>query len=355
VSDGEVATMRAAVFQGVGQPLAIRTVPDPEPGAAELVLGVRASGICGSDLHLTEVADTSGGLAPLPMGAILGHEFSGEVVAVGRDVAGRFRVGDRVTSLPYIACGSCAACLTGQGHRCPASVAAGLGALPGAYAEYVRVGVHETLPLPDEVDDRAGAMVEPLSVGLHAVEAARLRAGEAALVIGAGPIGLAVSLWCRFFGAAHVVVSDLSPARADRAASMGATAVVHAGQEDVVAAVKRQCGRRAEVVFDCVGVPGSQQLAMDYAPAGGRIVVAGVCMRPDRVLPVKAITKELEVRYVFGYGKRDFAFAIDMLARGRVDAAPMLSETVGWDAFPAAFESLRADKRRAKVMLEPRR
>jgi len=107
------------------------------------------------------------------------------------------------------------------------------------------------------------------------------------------------------------------------------------------------------VVFDCVGVPGSQQLAMDYAPSGGRVVIAGVCMQPDRILPVKAITKELEVRYVFGYGKRDFAVTIDMLARARIDASPMLSEIVGWDAFPEAFEALRKDKRRVKVMLEP--
>lgn len=345
--------MRAAVFVAPGQPLEIRTVPDPDPGASEMVLAVRACGICGSDLHLSEVADTAGGMAPLPAGTVMGHEFAGEVVAVGRGVAGRFRAGDRVTALPFIACGTCAACLNGHGHRCPAAVSTGLGKNPGGYAEYVRVGVHETLPLPAEVDDRTGAMVEPLSVGLHAVERAGLRAGDAVLVIGAGPIGLAVSLWSRFLGAAHVVVSDLSAERADRALEMGATRVVHAREEDVVAAVKREYGRRAEVVFDCVGVPGSQQLAMDCAPTNGRVVVAGVCMQPDRILPVKAITKELDVRYVFGYGKRDFAFTIDMLARGRLDASAMLSETVGFDGFPAVFEALRSDKRRAKVMLDP--
>lgn len=346
--------MRAAIFQGVGRPLAIETLPDPEPGPAELVLAVRDCGICGSDLHLTEIAETSGGMAPLPVGAVLGHEFAGEVAAVGRAVAGRFRPGDRVTALPYIACGSCAACLAGQGHRCAAVVSAGLGKLAGAYAEYVRVGVHETLPLPPEVDDRTGAMVEPLAVGLHAVDRAGLRPGDAALVIGAGPIGLAVSLWARFLGAGEVIVSDLSAARLERAVRMGATAVVDAGREDVVAAVKRRCGRRADVVLDCAGVPGSQQLAMDYAGTNGRIVVVGVCMQADRVLPVKAITKELEVRYVFGYGRRDFAFTIDMLARGRIDPSAMLSDTVGWEAFPAAFEALRTDKSRIKVMLEPR-
>lgn len=346
--------MRAAIFQGVGRPLAVRTVPDPEPGPAELVVEVRDCGICGSDLHLTEVADAGGGMTPLPAGAILGHEFSGEVAAVGRAVAGRFRAGDRVTALPYIACGSCGACLAGRGHRCAAVVSAGLGKLAGAYAEYVRVGVHETLPLPAEVDHRTGAMVEPLAVGLHAVDRAGVRPGESVLVMGAGPIGLAASLWARFSGARDVIVSDLAAARLERAPRMGATAVVDAGREDVVAAVKRQCGRRADVVLDCVGVPGSHQLAMDYAGTDGRIVVVGVCMQSDRILPVKAITKELEVRYAFGYGRRDFAFTIDMLARGRIDPSAMLGETVGWDAFPAAFEALRTDKGRIKVMLEPR-
>jgi (R,R)-butanediol dehydrogenase/meso-butanediol dehydrogenase/diacetyl reductase len=346
--------MRAAVFRGVGRALAVESVPDPVPGPAELVLAVRDAGICGSDLHLTEIADTSGGMSPLPVGAVLGHEFAGEVVAVGRDAAERFRVGDRVTSLPYIGCGSCLACLEGRGHRCARVIATGLGKLSGAYAEYVRVGAHETVPLPAEVDWRAGAMVEPLAVGLHAVALARLRTGDAALVIGAGPIGLAASLWCRYFGAADVIASDLSPARADRALRMGATGVIHPGRDDVVASLKRQCGRRPEVVFDCVGAPGSQQLAMDCAPADGRIVVAGVCMPPDRILPVKAITKELEVRYAFGYTRREFAYTVEMLARRRIDAAPMLSETVGWDAFPAAFEALRTDKTRVKVMLEPR-
>jgi (R,R)-butanediol dehydrogenase/meso-butanediol dehydrogenase/diacetyl reductase len=133
--------MRAAVFSGVGRPLEIRTVPDPTPGPSEIVLAVRDCGVCGSDLHATEVTDDSGGMRPLPVGAIMGHEFAGEVVALGR-LAGRFRVGDRVTALPYIGCGSCVACLNGQGHRCPAVISGDFGKLPGAYADFVRVGVH---------------------------------------------------------------------------------------------------------------------------------------------------------------------------------------------------------------------
>src|SRR5438876_3098528 len=271
--------MRAAVFRGVGKPLAIEVVSDPEPGPAELILAVRDCGICGSDLHATEVTDGSGGMRPLSPGTIMGHEFSGEVVAVGAAVAGRFKTGDRVTALPYIACGSCAACLTGRGHRCPAVVSGGFGKIPGAYAEYVRAGVHETLLLPPEVDWRAGALVEPLAVGLHTVDRAGLRPGEAVLVVGAGPIGLATSLWCRFFGAGHVIVSDLSRERADRAGRLGATGVIHAGSEEVTAAVKRECGRRPDGGVDCVGVRRSLELGRDSAAIDGRGVLASVWTR----------------------------------------------------------------------------
>jgi (R,R)-butanediol dehydrogenase/meso-butanediol dehydrogenase/diacetyl reductase len=172
-------------------------------------------------------------------------------------------------------------------------------------------------------------------------------------VVGAGPIGLSVALWCRFFGAPQVIVSDLARTRLDRAADLGATGCIDASAEDVVERCKQIAGERPTVVFDCVGVPGSQQLAMDYAPAEGRVVVVGVCMQPDRILPVKAITKELQVNYVFGYGRADFAFAIDMIAAGRIAPDAMHSGSVGFAEFPQAFQALKSSKAECKVLLEP--
>ncbi len=342
--------MKAAVFEAAGRPLTVQDVTDPTPGPADLILRVTACGICGSDLHLAEVRGGAG-MPALPRGAVMGHEFAGEVVAAGHDVRATWRIGTRVTALPYVGCGACAACASAG--RCARAVELGLGRLPGAYAEYVRVGARETLALPDAVGNVAGALVEPLAVGLHAVHVARLERAEGVLIVGAGPIGLAVAAWCRFFGARDVVVSDLVPARLERAASLGATACVDARGGDVIGEVKRSIGARPPVVFDCAGVPGSQQLAMDYAPTGGRIVVVGVCMQPDTILPVKAVTKELQVNYVFGYRRADFAFTIDMLAASRLDPLPMISRTVGFAAFPAAFEALKTSKHDCKVMLEP--
>jgi len=346
--------MKAAVFAGPRRPLHIERVADPQPNAGELVLRVTACGICGSDLHMADVDDAAGGVPPLPLGAVMGHEFAGEVVDAAADVRAAWRDGARVTALPTLGCGKCAACLSGQGTRCAARASLGLGREPGAYAEFVRVSALETIPLPANVDDDTAATVEPLAVGLRAVNVAKLERGDDVLVMGSGPIGLAVSAWCRFFGARHIVATDLSAARLERAARMGASATIDAGSQDVVAGAKAIAGARPRVIFDCVGAPGSLQLAMDYAPSEGRVVVAGVCMQPDRVLPAKAITKELQLNFVYAYRRQDFAFTVDMLAAGRIDPRPMRSGKVGFDTFSATFENLKSAKDECKVLLDPR-
>lgn len=345
--------MKAAVFHGAGRKLAIETVPDPTPGPGDLILRVRACGICGSDLHFADLHDATGGVKPLPAGTVMGHEFAGDVVAIGQDVKDRWEIGARVTAMPAIGCGKCLACLSGRGMRCTGGQAIGLGLIPGGYAEYVRVGGFESFRLPESVDDAAGAMVEPLAVGLHAVNAAKIAAGDSVLVIGAGPIGLAVALWCRFFGARHVLVSDLVKSRLDRAADFGATGCIEASHEEVVPRSIQLAGERPGVVFDCVGVPGSQQLAMHYAPVDGRVVIVGVCMQADGILPIMGIGKELQINYVLAYRLQDFAFTVQMLAAGRIDPRPMLSGTVGLDAFPTAFEALKTSKQDCKVLLQP--
>lgn len=345
--------MRAAVFEAPGQPLAVAEVPAPEPGPGELVIAVRCCGICGSDLHLAEVHEPGGGMAVLPRGAIMGHEFCGEVIETGAGVDSALKPGARVTALPYIACGHCRLCVAGQGHRCAGARYIGLGQEHGAYAELTRVGSHQTFLLPDGVDWRFGALVEPLAVALHGVHAARLAPGEHVLVMGGGPIGLATALWCRHFGASEVVVSDLEPARLALAERLGATATIDAGKVDVAGDYKRLAGQRPDVVIECVGVPGTQQMAFDYAPANGRIVVVGVCMAPDTIVPVKAITKELQVNYVFMYRPEDFAITLDMLNRERIDPSPMLTREVGFDDFAHAFEALKTDKTACKVLLTP--
>ena len=146
------------------------------------------------------------------------------------------------------------------------------------------------------------------------------------LIVGAGPVGISVALWCRFFGARHIVVSDLIGARAERAVDFGATGVIDASREDVAARVRQLSGGPPQVVFDCVGVPGSFQLAIDYAPHDARVVIVGLCMAADTFFPAKALTKELDLSFAFIYRKRDFEIVIDLLGRERIDPRGMVTE-----------------------------
>ncbi len=339
--------MRAAVLPGLGQELVIEEVPDPKPGPTELVLRVRSCGICGSDLHASALPPG------LPPGTVMGHEFAGEVMEVGSAARAEWKPGDRVCAQPFIGCGACAACLAGDGIRCPAMRNTGLGANPGAYAEYVRVGAHETLRLPEAVGFATGALVEPLAVGLHAVQEARLASGENVLVVGAGPIGLVTALWARFFGARSVVVSEKAPSRRALAEKFGATAVVDPSSENVASAFQKIAGAAPDVIFECVGVPGLLQQCIMLAPTRGRIVVVGVCMLPDTIFPGLAIVKEVSLHFVLGYRKRDFQLTLDLIDAERIRGEAMITDVVDLAGFPGAFEALKQPTTQCKVMLEP--
>ena len=219
----------------------------------------------------------------------MGHEFSGEVVEIGKNARSHFQTGERVVAQPFIGCGQCDHCRAGRSYRCPIATPRASAGLTGAYAEFTRVGIAETLPLPDNTTFHAGALGEPLAVGLNAVRRAGLEVGDPVLVIGAGPVGLAVALWCRFFGAHDVIVSDLVEARAARSVDFGATAAIDAGTEDVAARFRQIAGRAPAVVFDCVGLRGSLQLSIDQAPSDAHLVIVGLCMAEDTFFPAKAL------------------------------------------------------------------
>lgn len=343
--------MRAAVFHREGVPLAIedRQTPTAQPG--ELVLRVAYCGICGTDLHATEKSTQ-----PLEAGTVLGHEFCGEVTESGAE---GFRPGDRIVALPLRECEECrplGGCRDRIGILCPRTQVIGLAATaPGGYAEYVRLPAHNALRVPDGLDLRAAALTEPLSVGAHAVRMAGNLLGARVLVIGAGPIGLATLLFARIAGARDVVVSEPDPRRRDRAASLGATAALDPGAEPVGAAFARVGGAAPDVVFECVGIPGMLRQCIDIAPLHGRVVVVGACRQEDAFVPRVALRKELSVQFVLGYTREEFALVLDLLASGRIDAAPLVTQVVGLADLPEMFESLRRPNPHAKVLIEPGR
>ena len=335
--------MRAVVLKEPGV-LRVESVPDPEPAPDEILLRVRNCGICGSDLHAAKYG------LQMPADAILGHEFAGEIAGLGSQVEG-WRVGERVVSLPYMSCGTCPACQRGDGILCPALRGIGLGQLPGAFAEYVRVHPGSLLRIPPEIDFRTAALVEPLAVGLHGIHHSRLTSESSCLVLGAGPIGLVTLLWARDAGVSHVVVSELAAGRRELAARLGAE-VVDPAAHDPAAVIRACTGRDPEVIFECVGARGVLNTAMMLAGIRGRIVVLGVCIEPDEILPLTGILKELELKFALGYSKQEFADALEALRSGRIDVGPLVTDVIDLDLVPETFHALAAPTTQCKVLIE---
>ncbi len=336
--------MKAILYKGPNQ-LELGELPRPDPGPGEVLLKVHNCGICGTDLHCVQL-----GLGLKP-NSVLGHEFCGEVAEVGREVSG-FTPGERVTALPFGFCGVCERCRQGQQCHCEKLRPLGLGALPGAYAEFVVCQSSALFKLPATMTSREGALVEPLSVGLHGVNRSRIAPGSPCVIMGAGPVGLAALMWCKAKGAGPIVVSELTPGRREMALKLGATAVVNPKERNPAAVVKEHCGRLPQVVFECIGVKSTLNEAIGLVDKLGQVVVMGVCMEPDQIMPVQCIFKEVSMEFALGYTRADFAETLAALTASRFDANAMVTDVIGLDGVPAAFEALRKPSSQAKVLIE---
>lgn len=335
--------MKAPVFKGVGKPLAIETLPDPTPGPGEIVLEVARCGICGTDLHMTD-----GHAQTYPENVVIGHEFAGEVVAVGRGVT-NFKTGDRVAAMPVVGCGQCANCLAGETMWCDS----GLNGILGGFGQYAIARAHAAIKLPKTLSVNDGALVEPLAVALHGVSLAELTLGARVLVQGAGPIGLGCVFWARQFGAGRIVVTSRSGRRESFAHLMGATAFV-AVSDTMAEEVNTVLGGPPDVVFECVGVPGQLAHAINLVRPRGTVVLLGNCMVPDTIVPAQAMSKQVRIQGSMVYSRTEFEEVADVLDAGRADPRAMITETIGYAALPETFEALRKPTLQCKVLIDPR-
>lgn len=270
----------------------------------EVLVRVRASAICGSDLHIARGLHPS---APLPV--TIGHEFSGDVVAVGSQVTNA-RIGQRVTVEPCIVCGKCDACRHGNYGYCE-HISFTYRRGDGAMADYVVVKEPYVYELPEYLSYETGALIEPLSVATHAVRRADIRLGETVLIIGAGAIGMMVAAMCRRSGAARIIIADFSDARLEAALQVGATDAVNSGRVDLEEEVRRLTnGKGVDKSFECVGRESCFLQAIMTLKANGTCTVVGIYEKPMVTFPAsRLVTHEIHIQGAQGYCW-DFPIAI---------------------------------------------
>ena len=337
--------MRAAVLRH-GRMVYRDDVPEPVPEPGQVLVGVRACGICGSDLHFAahgdevvemtaQVAADAGGMGvDLKSDVFMGHEFSAEVLEAGPDTE-TVPAGTLVTSLPVL--------LSAKGVEPIVYSNSTL----GGYAERMLLSAPLLLAIPNGLDFKHAALTEPMAVGLHAVNKSNIAQGETALVIGCGPIGIAIIAALRSRGVETIVACDFSPKRRELATAMGAHQTLDAAQGSPFDSVK------PAVVFEAVGVPGIIDDVLRRARPGTSLVVAGVCMQPDTVHPFFAIAKEVNVQFVLAYTPEEFGDSLRALAEGEIDVTPLITGEVGLDGVGQAFDDLADPARHCKILVTP--
>ncbi|WP_338468344.1 alcohol dehydrogenase catalytic domain-containing protein [Novosphingobium sp. ZN18A2] len=333
--------MRAAVMQGLHKPLVLKTLDDPTPEVGEVVVKVGRCGICGSDLHMTE--DEAYGQGP---GSVLGHEFAGEVVALGKGVEG-FATGDFVSVIPLMSCGKCAACKAGEVAWCET-----FGLQGGGYAEYAVTRPNQCVKLPKSASIADGAIIEPLAVALHGLNMSAMRTGDRVLILGAGPIGLAVAFWARRHGAGRVVVQDIAEFQRERALEMGAHDFV-VDAADPVGSAERALGGKADIVFECVGIPGLIAQAVEQVRNRGTILLLGLCTRPDTFNSFAMLSKEVRLVTSAFFTRQEYEAALDALDCGAAEPRHLVTDTISLASTPDVFESLKKRTHQCKVLIDP--
>jgi threonine dehydrogenase-like Zn-dependent dehydrogenase len=364
--DDSTALMDAVVM--INGNLTLDRVPIPTPGPGEVLVKTLAAGICGSDLHCAthgeqliasakEVAGVE--LFRLDEPVVMGHEYCAELIAYGPDTARTIPLGSRVASAAPVIL-----------RDPPVTVGFGGPDTPGAYAEFMVLTEAFLVPIPENLSDEVAVLAEPLGVALHAVNRGELTPHHVPLVIGCGPIGLAVIAILKARGQGPIVASDFSPSRRELARALGADVVVDPRESspydawravaatDDPALVGRQTPMFPEtfrpcVVFECVGIPGVIQEILSNAAACSKIVVAGLCMEPDSFQPTYGILKEIDICFSFAPSPQEYVEALGLLASGALQVEALITNRIGLEEVPSAFKRLADPEQDAKIIILP--
>ncbi|UJJ30248.1 zinc-binding dehydrogenase [Halopseudomonas maritima] len=356
--------MKAVVMRD--RSLQVEQLDAPVPGAGEVLVKTLACGICGSDLHMFHHCGnvlSAFATAKIPVsfdpkpGVVFGHEYCAEILDHGPGASKQLKVGTRVVSLPFVV-GADRFDHIGFSNR-----------YPGGYGEQMVLAEQMLIPVPGDLPSDVAALTEPLAVAMHAVNRAQLTGDEVPVVVGCGPIGLAVIAILKAKGIGPVVASDFSSARRQLAEQLGADVVVNPAEQspwsswlqvaaptdfDIdgpmallgIGPQPRPC-----VVFECVGVPGVMQQIIQHAPPRSRVMIVGMCMERDSFEPLMALPKEVSIQFTFGYSTEEFGSTLHALADGKLNAQPMITRHIGLEQVPAAFDSLAQPEDQAKIMI----
>lgn len=349
--------MRAVSLKS-GQIYVREDAPDPVPAFGQVLVQVKACGICGSDLHFAKhgakmlaLAQEMGGAGPMGAGGgtgdldldqdvYMGHEFAAEVLEAGPDTQ-TFAPGTLVTSIPVLLG------MTGIEPIVYSNTTA------GGYGERMLLSAPMLAEIPNGLDFRHAALTEPMAVGMHAVNKSHITPGEGALVLGCGPVGLAVIAALALKGIDAIVATDFSAARRALAATMGATEVVDPSTEPAFEAWTRAGKSKPLVVFEAIGVPGIINDVLKEAPHSTRLVVVGVCMETDSFTPFFGIAKELHVQFCLGYDPMEFNGCLQAIAEGEIDVRPLITAEVELDGVAGAFDALGNPDEHCKILVTP--
>jgi 2-desacetyl-2-hydroxyethyl bacteriochlorophyllide A dehydrogenase len=330
--------MRAVVWEEPGK-LSVSEVPDPTPGHGELIVKVGACGICGTDVHIAD-----GEFPPTPYPIVPGHEFAGQVVALGDGLPPEWRGGERVAVDPSLFCGHCPACHAGRGNLCANWNAIG-DTVDGAFAEYVKVPAANAYLIPDAVSDQQGALIEPLSCAVHGMRRIGSVVGEDVLVMGAGTMGLLLMQLLNRAGARSVSVVDRKASRLDAATATGATAVAtDAGDLDTSV---------FGVAVDATGAPAAIEAAFARLDRGARLLIFGVTSGDAEVSlsPFRIYNDEIIVLGSMAV-LNSFGAAAGLMADGAIVTDPLLADPYPLDRFGDALASVRAGEG-IKIQVNP--
>jgi L-iditol 2-dehydrogenase len=347
----EARRVKALVLTEYGH-LDYRDVPKPEIGADEVLVQVRACGICGSDVH---GMDGSTGRRVPPI--IMGHEAAGVIAEVGSDVAD-WKVGERITFDSTIYCGECHFCRRGLINLCDDRRVLGVSCdeyrQDGAFAEYVAIPQHILYRLPEDVTFERAATVEPFAVACHAISRTPVSPDDSALVAGAGVIGLCIIQALRAVGCGRIIATDLDDGRLGLARRLGADQALNPDSGDLAEEVLKLTGQRGvDLSFEAVGITATVQLAVHCLRKGGALVLVGN-LSPTAELPLQAVvTRELSL-YGSCISRGEYPHCLDMMARGLLDPDPLISATAPLAEGASWFERLRSRERGLiKVLLSP--